>query len=145
SKSVPTASTTSASSQSAPTSGACTVPRTMHGWSGASRPRPMYVVVTGAASLSASSPTRGPEPDRSAPPPAQMSGRSAPASRPAAWSSSAGSIFGFWSVADDPSPGPQPDAGLDSRSVGTPRYTGPVGAWSALRPDSSAAAAMSST
>ena len=82
SKSVPIASTTSASSQSAPTSGACTGPgraRVVR----ASAPRDMYVVITGAASRSARRP-----PPR---PPPNAARRHRPRQRPPARKQSAGS------------------------------------------------------
>ncbi len=102
----------------------------------------MYVVTTGAASFRASSPISGPASARSAPPPAQMSGRSAAANSSAARSRSAGATD--VPAAGAPTSGAPVAASADSRSVGTARYTGPVGADSARSPDSSAAAAISS-
>ena len=62
SRSLPTASTTSASSHSAPTSGTWTGPATAQGCSGGTIPRPWYVVTMGAPSSSASAAIAAPAP-----------------------------------------------------------------------------------
>jgi hypothetical protein len=88
--SVPTASTTSASPSSAWKAGSSQDEPALSGCAAGNAALPMYVVATGARTRSASTASSSHAPERSTPPPAQITGRSAAASRRAAAATASG-------------------------------------------------------
>ena len=89
SNAVPSATSRSADASTSAASGSCGGRSTSSTCAGGSRPRPAYVVSTGAPSRHASSVTASAAPDCTAPPPTHSTGRSAAASSRSAASTSA--------------------------------------------------------
>src|SRR5690349_10035822 len=119
SRSEPTSTTAPALAISSVTSGSCGGAGTSIGWPAGRTPRPWYVVTTGAPSAVASAAT--PSPASRAPPPTHSNGRSTSASAATiSRTDGFGSPLRWYAL--------NADAPALSTSVGTPRYTGPVGA-----------------